>query len=195
MITKNDILLAIKISQALQDYFNKNPGCHPLRSDDAYEILVKKKIVEIDRHQGIKFREFLKHLKRNDQLHLIPQCQAEETAGISTNWFFRTAATKTKPIRKLIPISEAVITRTLSENEIKDTVNTFPKTETNKFTHIQLETRKNYPRAYEKWFKEEEDFLIQVVKEIKDPMKLSELFQRQPSAIKTRLEDHFNIIL
>jgi hypothetical protein len=179
----------------LQDYFNQSPGCRPLRSDDAYEILVKKKIIEIDRHQGIKFRDFLKHLKRNNQLNLIPQCQTEETSGKSTNWFFRTAASKTQPIRKLIPLNEAVIKHTVTENEIKDKVNTFPKMDAGKFTDIQLETRKNYHRAYEKWSKEEEKFLIRVVKEIKDPMKLSDLFQRQPSAVKTRLKDHFNIIL
>jgi hypothetical protein len=56
MITDYDFLQAMKISQSLPDYFDLNKGRGTLRSDDVNEILVRKKIIERDRHIGIKFR-------------------------------------------------------------------------------------------------------------------------------------------
>ena len=92
-------------------------------------------------------------------------------------------------------MTEAVKERAIDENEIKEIVKTFPIRDTSKFTHIELETRATYPRAYEFWSEEEEKLLIQVANDIKNPVKLSQLFQRQPSAIQNRLKDRHNIIL
>lgn len=63
MLTENDVLKAIKISQVLQEYFEKAITHGELRSTDVYEILARKGAVEKDRHNGTKFREFLQHLK------------------------------------------------------------------------------------------------------------------------------------
>lgn len=195
MITKDDIMQAIKISQTLQEYFDKNNAGKTLRSTDAYELLVKKNVVERDRHNGIKFREFLVHLKRNNELYHIPQCRHESTSGNTTNWFFQTAPEKTIRIKNLKPIELADKVTTIDMAEVKNKINTFPKCDTSKFTHIQFETREKYKRAYEFWTSTEEQLLIEVVKEITDVFKLSELFERQPSAIKNRLKDRFKIII
>jgi len=195
MITNDDIMQAIKISQTLQEYFDKNNAGESLRSTDAYEILVKKNVVELDRHNGIKFREFLAHLKRNNALYHIPQCRTEGTNGNMTNWFFETAPGKTIRAKNLKPIALAGKVLTIDLDEVKNKINAFPKCDTSKFTHIQFGTRESYKRAYEFWSPKEEQLLIEVVKEITDVYQLSELFQRQPSAIQNRLKDRLNIII
>jgi len=195
MITNDDIKQAIKISQTLQEYFDKNNAGKTLRSTEAYELLVKKNVVERDRHNGIKFREFLAHLKRNNELYHIPQCRPESTSGNTTNWFFQTAPEKTIRVKNLKPKELAGEVITLDMDKLKSKINTFPKCDTSKFTHVQFETREKYKRAYEFWTSTEEQLLIEVVKEITDVFKLSELFERQPSAIKNRLKDRFKIII
>lgn len=195
MITENDVRQAIKISQVLQEYFEKAITHSELRTTDVYDILARKGAVERDRHNGAKFREFLHHLKKNNQLYLIPQCRAEDTNGMSTNWFFHSAPGKTTKAQNLKPLAEMGKTFTVDRNEVKKTIALYPKRDTSKFTPKEIETRVNYPRAYEFWTQEEEKLLLEVVKEIKDPFKLSELFQRQPSAIKNRLSDYFKIVI
>jgi hypothetical protein len=195
MITNDDIMQAIKISQTLQEYFDKSNAGMTLRSTDAYELLVNKNVVERDRHNGIKFREFLAHLKRNNALNHIPQCRTEDTGGNTTHWFFETAPGKTIRARNLKPLALAGKVLTIDMAEVKSKINTFPKCDISKFTHIQFETREKYKRAYEFWTSSEEQLLIEVVKEITDVFKLSELFDRQPSAIKNRLKDRFKIII
>jgi hypothetical protein len=193
MITNDDIMQAIKISQTLQEYFDKNYVGESLRSTDAYEILVKKNVVERDRHKGIKFREFLIHLKKNNSLYHIPQCRTEGTSGNTTNWYFETAPVKTIRAKNLKPIALAGKILTIDLDEVKSKINAFAKRDTAKFTHILIETREKYPRAYEYWTPNEDKLLLEVVKEITDSFKLSELFQRQPSAIQNRLKDKFKI--
>jgi hypothetical protein len=195
MITNDDIMHAIKISQTLQEYFDKNKPGETLRSTDAYEILVNKNVVERDRHNGIKFREFLAHLKRNNELYHIPQCRPESTSGNTTNWFFQTAPEKTIRVKNLKPIELAGKVITIDMDKVRSKINAFPKCDTSKFTHIQFETREKYKRAYEYWTLEEEQLLVEVAREITDAFKLSELFKRQPSALKNRLRDRFKIII
>lgn len=195
MLTNNDITRAIKISQAIQDYFDEQNIQGELRSTDVYDVLVKKNLVEKDRHQGIKFRAFLKKLKKNNELHFIPQCRAEENGGYSTNWFFRSAPGKTIKTRNLKPIAEAGKVILLDLEKVKNEINELPKRDTGNFTHVELGTREKYPRAYEFWTAKEEEILLEVVKEITDSFKLSVLFQRQPSSIRNRLKNNFNIIL
>lgn len=194
MITNDDMIQAVKISQTLQEYFDKNHAgeiCLP----EAYDILVKKNVVEKDRHNGIKFRQFLDHLERHNALNLIPQCRAEENKFNSVNWFFTTAAGKTIRAKNLKPIALAGKVLTIDMDEVKSKINAFPKRDTSKFTHIEIETRERYKRAYEYWTIKEEELLIEIVKDITDAYKLGEIFQRQPSAIKTRLKDRFKIII
>lgn len=195
MLSQDDLMQAIKISQVLQDYFDQNHGATKLRSTDAYEILVKKNVVEKDRHSGIKFREFLKKLKNNNALNHIPQCREEGTGGKATNWYFESAPTKTIRARNLKPISKAGIKLSFEKSDIKNQVSAFPKCDTANFTHIELGTREKYKRAYESWTAEEDSLLLKVVEEITDSFELSDLFERQPSAIQRRLMEKFSIII
>lgn len=195
MITDNDIQRAIRISQALQDHFDKNPGSEALRSTDAYDILVRKGLAERDRHHGVKFREFLNHLKKNNALNLIPQCRWEESSGHYTNWFFQTNKAKTIKAMNLKPVALAGQKPELNWEEWSEKIMELPKRDPSDFILPQLEVRKNFPRAYELWTKPEEDLLLEVIQKIKDPFELGKLFQRQPSAIQNRLKTKHNIIL
>ena len=51
-----------------------------------------------------------------------------------------------------------------------------------------LEIRKKYRRAYEPWDDTEDNLLIQQYTEVKDIQILSDIFQRQPGAIESRLK-------
>jgi hypothetical protein len=193
MITSTDITQAIRISQALQEYFDKTREFKALRSAEAYEILVKKGLVEKDRHSGAKFRSFLSLLKSNNALNLIPQCRAVATQGKTTNWFFESTPGKTITAKNLKPISEVGKASALNTEKIKEQIEELPKRDISGLLPQELETRMNYPRAYEFWSTLEENLLLEVIKEIKDPFELSKLFKRQPSAIKLRLSEKHNI--
>jgi hypothetical protein len=186
-ISPSDTALALRISQALQEYFDRERIVGPLRSNEVYEILVRQGLIERDRHQGIKFREFLHRLRKENQLYLIPQCRVEETSGHQVNWFFESTPGKVPTGRKLVPLAQAVQKKTLDLEAIRLEVDQLPKRDTSDFGVVELETRKNYPRAYEYWTPKEEELLKQVYAEIQDPMELSRLFKRQPSAIDNRL--------
>ncbi|EMS33172.1 hypothetical protein C943_00449 [Mariniradius saccharolyticus AK6] len=186
-ISTSDTALALRISQALQEYFDRERIVGPLRSNEVYEILVRKGLIERDRHQGIKFRDFLHRLRKENQLYLIPQCRFEETRGDSVNWFFESTPGKVPTGRKLVPLAKAVQKKTLDLEAIRQEVEKLPKRDTSGFGVVELETRKNYPRAYEYWTQKEEELLQKVYSEIQDPMELSRLFKRQPSAIENRL--------
>jgi len=139
-------------------------------------------------YQGIKFREFLHRLRKENQLYLIPQCRFEETRGNQVNWFFESTPGKVPTGRKLVPIAQALQKKTLDFEAIRQEVDQLPKRDTSDFGVVELETRKNYPRAYEYWSPKEEEMLKQVYAEIQDPMELSKLFKRQPSAIENRVK-------
>lgn len=188
MITDSEKLKAIKISQALQDFFNKNSGTTNLRSTDAYEILVTKKLVERDRHCGIKFREFLNYLNKNKALDLIPQCRAVKANYRYTNWFFHSEPNKTISSRNLIPTSDVNKKIILDKSEILKKVNLLPLRNKVSFTPQHIETRETYKRAYEIWTPEEEAMLLDVASELRNLDVLGDLFLRQPSAIKSRLK-------
>jgi hypothetical protein len=151
--------------------------------------------VERDRHNGIKFRDFLRLLKDNNALNLIPQCRFEKSSGKTINWFFDSTPGKTITAKKLRPIGDVGKPVTINTENIKIQIEELPKRDTSKMLPQELETRINYPRAYEFWTDEEEQLLLQVIMEIKDPFELSKLFKRQPSAIQNRLKSKHNIIV
>lgn len=126
-LTNDDVSRAMKISRAIQDYFDNDPFQKTLRSTDAYDILVKKNLVEVDRHSGIKLREFLHKLKNNDALKLIPQCRAEETKGNFTHWYFESAKNKTVPHGNLVRIGQIDRLKKLNKDDIKQEIQKFPK--------------------------------------------------------------------
>lgn len=185
-VNSGDRQRADLISQALQDYFNQNPGCAELRSTDAYEILAKKNVFEKDRHEGIKFRAFLKHLKNNNALNLIPQCRWEQS-GAFTNWFFSTAMSQTVKGRNLVPLAQLTKENRINPGDYAEKVNGYSKRNTGELTKLQLTTRQDYSRAYEIWTVEELKDLKDLFEEMTDVHQLSKIFKRQPSAIKARL--------
>jgi len=190
-ISSSDTTLALRIFQAPQEYFDQERIVGPLRSNEVYDILVRRGLIERDRHQGIKFREFLHRLKKDNQLYLILQCRFEETRGSQVNWFFESTPGKVHTGRRLIPIAQAVQKKSLDLESIKHEVEKLPKRDTSGFGVVELETRKNYPRAYELWKSKEEDLLKRIYQEIQDPIELSKLFKRQPSAIEYRIKNKF----
>ncbi len=55
-------------------------------------------------------------------------------------------------------------------------------------TPQKLEIRSNYPRAYEKWTEREIEIMISADKELIGIDKIAELLERQPSAVRKKLE-------
>jgi hypothetical protein len=102
--------------------------------------LVKKNLVEVDRHSGYKLRAFLHKLKDNDALmRLIPQCRAEDTSGNFTNWYFESAKNKTVAHGNLIPMSQIDRPQTLNRDEIKQEIQKLAKRVPIGLTRILLE--------------------------------------------------------
>jgi hypothetical protein len=54
-------------------------------------------------------------------------------------------------------------------------------------THSLAETRRKFPRAYEKWTGEEDANLKDAFRQCKETQTLADTFQRQPGAIRSRL--------
>jgi hypothetical protein len=102
-ITKEETILAIKISQTIQDHFNVNKNIGTLKPADIYEVLYKKGIENWDRNTIGRFKDFLKKLENNRALNLIPQCRAE-MVGKATTWCFESTPGRTIKARNLVPL-------------------------------------------------------------------------------------------
>lgn len=102
-ITKEETMLAIHISQTIQDYFNQNKNVGSQKTSDIFEILYKKGVDNWDRNSEAKFKLFLKKLANNRAMDLIPQCRAE-VFGKSTTWFFESTPGRTIKARRLVPL-------------------------------------------------------------------------------------------
>jgi len=175
---------AIKISQALEHFFEENRGTLDLRSTDAYEVLVTKNLVERDKFKGLFFREFLKKLNRAGALGFIPQCRLE-----GGEWHFRAAGKRALASGNLRPVG-VMPKPTADESvliKIKEEVAKLPKALNKKFTVAQLEKRKTYFRAYENWSEKEFKLLSETAELNLDMQELSRLFGRQPSVLEDRL--------
>lgn len=178
---------AIKISKALQLHFDQNLGITTMRSTDAYNVLVTKGLVERDRHQGIKFRNFLKRLNDANALGFIPQCKAQSGSGNMTNWIFRSESKLKIQPTSVMPVSNTEHLKADVIEAAGKIIATFPKREISDFDPIALETRKTYSRAYEYWTTEEKDLLSKTAVQITSSFELSKIFKRQPSAIDDQL--------
>ncbi|MFB2118732.1 hypothetical protein [Parapedobacter sp. 2B3] len=184
-LIKEEKQSAIRISRALQAFFNENPGTTVLRSDDAYDILVTKGLVERDRHHGIKFRDFLRRLKEAGALSFIPQCQPEPGNGHYTNWYFRSVSAVTPLVKS--PIRQKISTDGYAA--LRAEIDTFDKVPESRLNYVAKEIRKTYPRAYEHWTLAEVNLLQETAKQIACTLELSKIFGRQPSAIKRKLKE------
>ncbi len=184
---------ALRISKAIQAHLEEinDDG---LRSTDIYPVLARRGLIEKDRHQGLHFRRFLRKLKNNGLLKLIPQCQYRTTSNETLEWYFYRVNKGLVNLPEDIN-SNKVITPKMPEVEIDrkivelhEDVKMLPKRNTKLFTPQMLETRKDYPRAYEFWTFEEIRLMKQAFDEFDSIDKVAELLQRQPSAVRQRME-------
>lgn len=199
-LTHEDFQKARRISRAIQEYLeqiNKNG----LRSTDVYPILVKKGFIEKDRHNGLHFRKFLRKLKENNNLRLIPQCQFNTTKTEFLEWYFyRVKSDSDNTVSASINEPRKVKVPEMTEMEIdeifkkeKSKIDELPKRNKAYFTPQMLEIRENYPRAYERWTGNEIDLMKWAFEKSKRIEKVAELLGRQPSVIRKRLID-FNFL-
>jgi len=92
-LTKEDKIKAVKISRAIEKYLH-DTGQTMIRSTDVYEYLARNGLVPRDEGNGYYFRKFLKKLKREGALDLIPQCDGIDQDDVFTNWYFHSAGKK-----------------------------------------------------------------------------------------------------
>lgn len=102
-ISKEETILAIKISQTIQDFFDQNKNIGSLKPPDIYEVLYKKGIDNWDRNTIMKFKDFLKKLANNRAMDLIPQCRGE-MLGKATTYYFESTPGRTIKARNLRPL-------------------------------------------------------------------------------------------
>lgn len=193
-ITQEELQKAIRIGRAIQEHLEQI-GADDLRSTDLYPVLVRKKLIEKDKYKGIHFRRFLRKLKDNDLLNLIPQCKfkySESNAGLIEWHFYRNKIklgykSENAENRKLI-------TPRLPENEIdeliikaKSHIEKLPKKNSDEFTFAQLETRKMFARAYEIWSARELEIMQRAYNKFGRIDKVAELLERQPSVVEKKI--------
>ncbi|MCW3465281.1 hypothetical protein [Chitinophaga nivalis] len=196
--TQEDFQRAIRIANAIQDYFRINYNYTDVRSTDLYDYLVKRNLVEQDRHHGLHFRSFLRRLKDDGLLDLIPQCQYTTSPVSGGEWhFIRMSDEKLATIRNKHKGKRATATHVpkLSEAEIdelielaRNAVDKLPKRDTSDLTHQQLELRKSYPRAYEEWLPREIEIMSRAFLKFDRIDKVAELLQRQPHIVREKLQ-------
>ena len=193
-ITHEEFQKARRISRAIQEHL-EDINDDNLRSTDLYPILARKKLVERDKYNGIHFRRFLKKLKDNNLLKLIPQCKFKynESKPEFIDWhFYRVKKagldnSNTGEVQK-------IITPKLPEDDInqlikkaKPHIEKLPKKDLEKFTPSQLETKRMYGRAYEKWTDREVEIMTRAYNKFGRIDKVAELLDRQPNVVKKRL--------
>jgi hypothetical protein len=194
-VTHEDFQKARRISRAIQEHLEQinEDG---LRSTDIYPILARKGLVEKDRDNGLHFRKFLRKLKENDLLKLIPQCQYRTTKTDFLEWHFYRSKIDAFEKGKAPNNERKLIEPKISEENINDLIEKekpfvakLPKINSKNFTPQMLEIRANYPRAYEKWTEREIEIMIKAFKKFNRIDKVAELLERQPSVVRKRIDN------
>lgn len=194
-VSHEDFQKARRISKVIQEHLEQinEDG---LRSTDIYPILAKKGLVEKDRHNGLHFRKFLRKLKENDLLKLIPQCQYRTTTTDFLEWYFYRSRIDTSE-KEIAPSNDRkLITPEITEKEINDLIEKakpyvakLPKINRSNFTPQMLEIRANYSRAFEKWTEREIEIMTRAYKKFNRIDKVAELLERQPSVVRKKLDN------
>jgi len=194
-ISHEDFQKARRISRAIQEHLEQinEDG---LRSTDIYPILARKGLVEKDRDNGLHFRKFLRMLKENDLLKLIPQCQYRTTKTDFLEWHFYRSKIDAYEKGKAPNNERKLIEPKIAEENINDLIEKakpfvakLPKIISKNFTPQMLEIRANYPRAYEKWTEREIEIMIKAYKKFNRIDKVAELLERQPSVVRKRIDN------
>lgn len=199
-LRQDQFQLARRISRTIQEYLEaiSQDG---LRSTDVYPVLARKGIIEKDRHNGLKFRQFLKMLYDNNALtQLIPQCKSVPPTKHQKymEWYFYKQPTSKLNIDRDPGEDKAVIivnTPRMSDDEIdadieikSELINQLPKRSSSYFKLNELETRRNYPRAYEIWTEKEIDIMVTAWRSYRKVNKVALLLKRQPSSVEGKLK-------
>lgn len=196
-LTHEEIQKARRISRAIQEYL-RSTGQKDARTPDVYNFLVRKSLIEADRHNGFYFRRFLNKLKYAGMLQLIPQCTHSISVSGQNEWHFYLASDKRAElddIRKTGDESQKHYAPKLSQDEIAQLmaeetplVDSLPKRENVNFTWQELEIRKSYPRAYEIWTTTEIGIMKRVFQLSNNIDAVATLLKRQPHIVKERLK-------
>ncbi len=196
-LTQEDFQKAKRISRAIQEYLEmiNQDG---LRSTDVYDYLSKKRLIEKDRHQGIHFRKFLNRLRKMDLLHLIPQCSYRNTTTDFVEWYFYRVSEKKENLTPEKNSTEnkqlhvpALLTTEIDTviEQTKYQIEELPKLDENSFSYTELETRKLYARAYERWTPKEIKIMNWAYNTFQRIDKVAQLLKRQPSAIERKMKE------
>lgn len=86
-ITRVDIQKALKIRNAVTEYFILNPSESRIQAKELMPFFIKKGIFTDNDKDGLPIRKLLRHLDEGNHLHIIPQAQFEQKA-VNKNWFF-----------------------------------------------------------------------------------------------------------
>ncbi|MDR2005290.1 MAG: hypothetical protein LBQ74_19890 [Prevotella sp.] len=198
-LTQEDFQRAKRISREIQLYLEET-NSNGLRSTDVYSRLARKNLIEKDRHNGYHFRAFLRHLKDNDALNLIPQCKFQYNVNNPEfiEWYFYSIRQDAVPIRSS-PVTDRDIplrAPKLTDGEIDELieksrsfVEKLPKRKAGSFLPHEIETRKSYPRAYETWTSDEYQLMHSAYSQFRKTGKVAELLKRQPHIVKEKLKD------
>lgn len=196
-LTHEQFQKAKRISREIQSHL-ESTNQDGLRSTDLYPILARKNLIEKDKENGIHFRKFLRYLFEKGVLEsLIPQCKPQKNANSNfyMEWYFyRVVQPESLPSQSDIP--REIIAPALVDAEIEDLieqakshVEKLPKRDADSLTYPQMETRKLYARAYEYWSNREIEIMTRAYAKFKKIDKVAELLERQPSAVKRKLEE------
>lgn len=194
-LTQEDFQKARRISRAIQEHL-ESINDDELRTTDVYPMLVRKGLIEADRHNGSHFRSFLRFLYNNNLIHLIPQCkpQKSQNSAEMMEWYFYRVKEEPKDI--VINDEDAPIKAPLLTDEEIDelieasqnAIDRLPKREDDfPFTPQQLEIRRHYPRAYEEWSDREREFLARAYRKFGKIDKVAKLLRREPSVVEKHL--------
>ena len=85
-ITNNDIQNALRIKRCVNNYFQTSDKI-PIEAKELMPIFIKEGIFTKNHKDGLPIRDFLRHLERENHLHLIPQAQYSQKDK-NKNWYF-----------------------------------------------------------------------------------------------------------
>jgi len=122
-LTHEEFQKARRISREIQNHL-ESTNSDGLRSTDLYPILARKKLIEKDKYNGIHFRRFLRKLKENDLLKLIPQCkfQYNQKKPEFLEWYFYQVKKEPELTENKEKIERKIILPKLPENEINELI-------------------------------------------------------------------------
>lgn len=193
--THEDFQKAKRISEAIQEFLRQT-GMQNARSTDVYDFLARKGLIEKDRHQGYHLRQFLKKLKNANILsQVIPQCSFTTNERGDNEWHFHLStkkigitadAKKTATVIHEPTMSSAEINQLIQEETSNVTM--LPVRTDKEYTPQELSIKKNYPRAYEYWTKQEYEILDRVFIQCKNVDAIARLLKRQPHIVREKME-------